>query len=102
MCSFVKNTSGYEAGLKNTCEGDSENWKYTQVGVVSGGVCKNIEKPSIYGRLEDYEVLQFIYQNAFGRDIPMQYSKFWWVFSIQILLHFYMQVVILERVFYIY
>ena len=52
-----------------------ENRKYTQVGVVSGGDCENIEKPSIYGRLEDYEVLQFIYQNAFGRDIPMQYSK---------------------------
>ena len=75
--------AGYEAGLKNTCEGDSggplmiyENRKYTQVGVVSGGVCKNIEKPSIYGRLEDYEVLQFIYRNAFGRNIPVQYSKF--------------------------
>ena len=46
-----------------------------QVGVVSGGLCKQMDKPSVYGRLEDYEVLQFIYKNAFGRNIPVQYSK---------------------------
>ena len=73
--------AGYESGLRNTCDGDSgsplvvyvsdENI-YTQVGVVSGGDCKRIKKPSIYSRLEDFEVLSFIYSKTFNRIVPDQ------------------------------
>ena len=76
--------AGYESGLRNTCNGDSgsplvvydsdENI-YTQVGVVSGGDCKRIRKPSIYSRLEDFEVLSFIYLKTFNRIVPNQLAR---------------------------
>ena len=44
---------------------------YEQVAVVSGGFgsCGNTEFPGIYVRLEDYQVLRWIYRVAFGRRL---------------------------------
>ena len=44
---------------------------YEQVALVSGGFgrCGNTEFPGIYVRLEDYQVLRWIYRVAFGRRL---------------------------------
>ena len=46
----------------------SDKGNYEQVAVVSGkkGQCGDKNYPDIYVRLEDYEVLQWIYKEAFG------------------------------------
>ena len=44
---------------------------YEQVAIVSGGFgsCGSTEFPGIYVRLEDYQVLRWIYRVAFGRRL---------------------------------
>ena len=83
--------AGYEGGIRNSCHGDSGGplvrlehpesglSHHVQIGVVSGGKCRQIEKPSIYVRLEDYSVLNFIFRNAFNRHIPYQNCKFFFL-----------------------
>ena len=45
---------------------------YEQVAIVSGGFgdCGSTEFPGIYVRLEDYQVLSWIYRVAFGQRLP--------------------------------
>ena len=86
--------AGYEGGIRNSCHGDSGGplvrfehpdpesgllSHHVQIGVVSAGRCRQIEKPSIYVRLEDYSVLNFIFRNAFNRHIPYQNCKFFFI-----------------------
>ena len=45
--------------------------RYVQVGIYQGvaGECGNKRFPGIYARLDDYDVLNFIYKTAFGKNI---------------------------------
>ena len=45
--------------------------RYRQIGIVQGsaGPCGNDIFPGIYARLDDYDVLNFIYKTAFGKNI---------------------------------
>ena len=64
----------------DSCEGDSggplvfpddnSGGRYVQLGVVSGGVCMDKTKPSIYARLEDESILRFVYENALNLTLP--------------------------------
>ena len=61
---------GYEAGVSGlSCKGDSggplvvfdsETGLHSQVGIVSGGSCGNTQLPSVFTRIENPDVLQFI------------------------------------------
>ena len=44
---------------------------YVQIGIVQGGAgeCGDKKFPGLYARLDDYDVLNFIHQTAFGRTI---------------------------------
>ena len=76
--------AGYEGGIRNSCHGDSGGplvrlehpdpesgllSHHVQIGVVSGGTCHKIEQPSIYVRLEDYSVLNFIFRNIMSLHV---------------------------------
>ena len=70
-------TQGFEA--QGSCPGDSggplvslENDRIIQLGTVSGSAkeCNSREYPSVFGRLDNYHVLNFIKQTAFGETIP--------------------------------
>ena len=70
--------AGYEAGVSTSCPGDSggplvvfdsQTRCYTQIGVVSGGVCGSTIYHGAFTRLEDPQVLDFIYRYAFGKTI---------------------------------
>ena len=78
--------AGYEIGIVGSCSGDSggplvvfDSTKkhHVQVGIVSGGSksCKYMTKPGVYVRLEEYKVLNFIYNKVFNRNIPNPKSK---------------------------
>ena len=45
--------------------------RFVQVGIVQGGAgqCGNERFPGVYARLDDYDVLSFIYKTAFGENI---------------------------------
>ncbi len=77
--SFILFQLGYEFGNYGSCKGDSggrlirydyvdglDNARYVQVGIVQGGVgrCGSSDFPSIYVRLENQEVLDFIKEAA--------------------------------------
>ena len=65
---------GYEGGVSGiSCNGDSggplvifnsRDRQYFQVGIVSGGSCGSMTDPSVFVRLENREVLEFITENA--------------------------------------
>ena len=65
--------AGYQSGEDSSCPGDSggpltifksnEN-RHVQVGVLSGGKCQS-NLPGVYGRIEDYDVFEFINKIAF-------------------------------------
>ena len=69
--------AGYEAGLSGvTCGGDSGGPlvvydsitdQYTQVGIVTGGSCASVRKSSIFARLEDPNIFQFVNNVAFDQ-----------------------------------
>ena len=72
--------AGYEAGPggKTSCPGDSGGplvvfdsirLCYTQIGVATGGHCGSTKYHGAFTRLEDPQVLDFIYRYAFGRTI---------------------------------
>ena len=46
---------------------------YVQVGIVQGsaGDCGNERFPEVYARLDDYDVLSFIYKTAFGNTLEL-------------------------------
>ena len=46
---------------------------YLQVGIVhgGGGDCGNERFPGVYARLDDFDVLSFIYKIAFGKTIDL-------------------------------
>ena len=50
---------------------------YVQVGIVQGsaGECGNERFPGIYVRLDDYDVLSFIYKTAFGKTLDSSISS---------------------------
>ena len=65
-----------------SCSGDSGGplvfndklstpFRYRQIGIVQGGAgpCGNDIFPGIYARLDDYDVLSFVYKTAFGKNI---------------------------------
>lgn len=53
---------------------DTRNAFHLQVGVVRGtsGECGDRNFPDIYGRLENYEILNWIYRIAFGQMLRNQ------------------------------
>ena len=72
--------AGYEAGpgVNTSCPGDSGGplvifdsirHCYTQIGVATGGHCGSTKYHGAFTRLEDPQVLDFIYRYAFGRTI---------------------------------
>ena len=77
---FYTNLLGYEAGLSGlTCGGDSgsplvvydsQNEQYTQIGIVSGGQCSSLKMPAVFVRIEEQEILEFIYKTVFDMDVP--------------------------------
>ncbi len=80
----TRTTTGYEFGSRGSCEGDSggpliryvqdsRDLYYEQIGIVQGGVgkCGSRDFPSIYVRLENEEVLNFI-KEATGEDGNME------------------------------
>ena len=50
---------------------------HVQVGVVRGGIgeCGDVNFPDIYIRLDDHEILSWIYRVAFGKRISKPSSK---------------------------
>ena len=50
---------------------ESNPYRYTQIGIVQGGAgpSGNDIFPGIYSRLDDYDVLRFIYKTAFEKNI---------------------------------
>ena len=50
---------------------DSENKRLLQIGVVYGSLeqCNDQKYPSLYARLDDYNILSFIRETAFGDKI---------------------------------
>ena len=65
-----------------SCSGDSGGplffndksstpFRYVQVGIVQGGAgeCGNERFPGLYARLDNYDVLSFIYKTVFGKNI---------------------------------
>ena len=70
---------GYHGGVTGlTCGGDSgsplvyfdsEEGRYVQVGIVSGGTCQSKSDPSIFARVEDHQTLEFI-RKQFWDHIP--------------------------------
>ena len=77
MLKQIKNSNflGYEARVSSSCDGDSggplilyndQKKSYTQIGVVNGNIqCGMRGHPSIFARLDDYEILKFINNVAF-------------------------------------
>ena len=70
--------AGYEGGVSTSCPGDSGGplvifdsirHCYTQIGVATGGHCGSTKYHGAFTRLEDPQVLDFIYRYAFGRTI---------------------------------
>ena len=47
-----------------------------QIGIVQGGAgqCGNERFPGVYARLDDYDVLSFIYKKAFGKNLDLPSS----------------------------
>ena len=76
--------SGNQAGVTGlTCGGDSggplvffdsHEEHYIQVGIVSGGTCQSLTDPSIFSRIEDREILEFI-KKQFWDNISTSSSK---------------------------
>lgn len=77
-----------KVGGEGSCFGDSggplviydtfvEAPHYVQVGVVRGtsGECGDRNFPDIYARLEDFEVLNWLYSLAFGQRLQVQPEK---------------------------
>ena len=73
--------AGERSLSQGLCRGDSggpvlldeiSQLKITQVGLVHGGTvpCVNNNFPGVFVRLTDYDILNFIYVHAFGREIP--------------------------------
>ena len=54
--------------------------RHVQVGIVQGGAgeCGNEKFPGLYARLDDHDVLNFIYKTAFGKtiDLPSSTGKY--------------------------
>ena len=50
---------------------------YVQVGIVQAGAgeCGNDRFPGVYVRLDDYDVLSFIYNTAFGKTLDLPTSS---------------------------
>ena len=72
--------AGYEArnGVNTSCPGDSggplvlfdsRRLCYIQIGIAAGGHCGSTKYHGAFTRLEDPQVLDFIYRYAFGRTI---------------------------------
>ena len=71
---------GYEGGVTGlTCGGDSggplvifdsHKEQHIQVGVVSGGRCQSYNDPSIFARIEDHEILEFIMKQTWDNIPP--------------------------------
>ena len=74
--------AGSSSGGSGSCLGDSGGPlvihdklasppRHVQIGVVQGGAgeCGNKLYPGVYIRLDNYDVLDFIYRTAFGRSI---------------------------------
>ena len=72
-----------------SCSGDSggplvfhekTSNRYRQIGIVQGGAgaCGSQIFPGIYARLDDYDVLSFIYKTAFEKtiDLPSSAGKY--------------------------
>ena len=53
---------------------DSHEEHYIQVGIVSGGTCQSLTDPSIFSRIEDREILEFI-KKQFWDNISTSSSK---------------------------
>ena len=53
---------------------------YVQIGIVQGGAgqCGNERFPGVYARLDDHDVLDFIYKTAFGKtiDSPLSFEEY--------------------------
>ena len=51
---------------------DPDNDRNLQIGIVYGSLeeCNDLNYPSLFARLDDYEVLKFIRATAFGDNIP--------------------------------
>ena len=51
---------------------DPDNDRNIQIGIVYGSLeeCNDLNYPSLFARLDDYEVLKFIRATAFGDNIP--------------------------------
>ena len=51
---------------------DPDNDRNLQIGIVYGSLeeCNDLDYPSLFARLDDYEVLKFIRATAFGDNIP--------------------------------
>ena len=52
---------------------DSVKEQYTLVGIVTGGSCNSFTKSSIFARIEDENILKFIYDIAFDMEISDNY-----------------------------
>ena len=53
---------------------DSHEEHYIQVGIVSGGTCQSLTDPSIFARIEDSEILEFI-KKQFWDNISTSSAK---------------------------
>ena len=53
---------------------DSHEEHYIQVGIVSGGTCQSLTDPSIFSRIEDRDILEFI-KKQFWDNISTSSSK---------------------------
>lgn len=72
--------TGYQGGVTGlTCGGDSgsplfifdsHKEQHMQVGVVSGGRCQSYNDPSIFARIEDHEILEFILKQTWDNIPP--------------------------------
>ena len=72
--------SGYQGGVTGlTCGGDSgsplvifdsQKEQHLLVGVVSGGTCQSYDNPSIFARVEDHEILEFIMKQTWDNIPP--------------------------------
>ena len=76
--------AGYEIFGEGSCKGDSggplvtyfdsiTDPFYEQIAIVGGGVgpCGSNIFPGIYTRLDDFEVLDWVYKTAFGKDLDV-------------------------------
>ena len=77
---MISLSSGYEGGITGlTCGGDSggplvifdsHKEQHIQVGIVSGGRCQSYNDPSIFARIEDHEILEFIMKQTWDNIPP--------------------------------